>query len=67
MNTNITKSTFLLSLLLTSGLYAQSVELDTLSVTAQSEEEFLQDSVKKETTSLAKEAKGETLGDYLEN
>jgi iron complex outermembrane receptor protein len=61
------KQSFLLSLLLFSGLYAEGVELGTVSVTAESEEDFLSDTTTKKTRTLAKEAKGETLGDYLEN
>ncbi|MDD3591953.1 MAG: TonB-dependent receptor [Sulfurovum sp.] len=60
------KSSFLLSLLLSAGLYAQSIELDAVDITAEAEEDFLNDTIKKETSTLAKEAKGETLGDYLE-
>jgi iron complex outermembrane receptor protein len=60
------KSLISLSLALASMLHAQNIQLGTISVTAQSEEEFLEESTPKTTASLAKEAKGETLGDYLE-
>ena len=64
---NVKKSFIFLSLTLSSILYAQNVQLGTINVTAQSEEEFLEQSAPKTTASLAKEAKGETLGDYLES
>ncbi len=63
------KFSFLLSVTLATGLYAESIELESIDVVGESpsEETYLEDSVKKSTTSLAKEAKGETLGDYLSN
>lgn len=64
----IMKSSFVLSLIFSSGLYAQSIELGTIDVTEEAEaEDFLDDTTTKETRTLAKEAKGETLGDYLES
>ncbi|MFA7028248.1 MAG: TonB-dependent receptor [Sulfurovum sp.] len=67
MTTITIKSSFLLSLLLSAGLYAQNIELDAVDVTAEAQEDFLDDTTKKDTSTLAKEAKGETLGDYLED
>lgn len=68
MNSTLIQSSFLLSLLLATELYAENTDLGTIDVTAEVEvEEFLTDTTKKETSTLAKEAKGETLGDYLES
>ncbi len=61
------KSRFLLPLLFSTGLCAEGVELGTVDVTAEVEEYFLDNSTKKATSTLARDAKGETLGDYLEN
>ncbi|HEO98105.1 MAG TPA: hypothetical protein ENO02_02260, partial [Epsilonproteobacteria bacterium] len=67
MTTITIKSSFLLSLLISARLYAQGIELDTIDVTTEAQEDFLDDTAKKDTSTLAKEAKGETLGDYLED
>jgi len=61
------RHSFLLSLLLSGGLYAESIELGTVDVTAETQDDVLSDSTKKKTNTLAKEAKGETLGDYLKD
>ncbi len=61
------KFSFILFIVLSTGLCAQSIELEEINVIGDSEEEYLDDSIKKSTNSLAKEAKGETLGDYLSN
>ena len=64
----VIQSSFLFSLLLSTKLYAESTDLGTIDVTADVvEEAFLTDTTKKKTSTLAKEAKGETLGDYLES
>jgi len=62
----IKKSLFIFSLLALQT-FAQEIKLDTLNVSAISEKELLQDTTTKKSSTLAKEAKGETLGDYLEN
>lgn len=61
------KLSVLFSLLLSCGLYANSTELEAVEVTAEQEEDFLSDTTQKETQTLAKEARGETLGDYLDS
>lgn len=59
--------TTILILALYANLFAQNVELGVINVEAQSDTEVLQERITKESSSLAKEAKGETLGDFLQN
>lgn len=56
-----------LALLFSNAVYASEVQLGVISVEADREEEVLQDSIVKKSSILAKEAKGETLGDFLQN
>ena len=55
-----------ISLLLAYNALASEYHLDTIEVQGQSEGEILEESVVKKSKDLAKEASGETLGDYLE-
>ena len=55
------------TLVLYGDLSAQEVQLGDISVEAASDTELLEEKITKESSSLAKEAKGETLGDFLEN
>lgn len=61
------KRSLFIHLLLIQQIFSNEVMLGTIDVTADQQEEFLEDTTIKKTTTLAKEAKGETLGDYLEN
>ena len=61
------KSSFIVLLALSSMSMAQEIQLESISVEADSETEFLEEKISKKTSSLAKEVKGETLGDFLEN
>ncbi|MEA2072860.1 MAG: TonB-dependent receptor [Campylobacterota bacterium] len=55
-----------LSLFIASSAIAQEYHLDSIEVQSKYEEQMVEESVVKESKTLAKEAKGETLGDYLE-
>ena len=56
-----------LALLLCSDLFAQEVQLGVVNVEASGTAEMLEEKTVENSSSLAKEAKGETLGDFLEN
>ncbi|MBU1642320.1 TonB-dependent receptor [bacterium] len=56
-----------LALLLCSSLFAQEVQLGVVNVEASGTAEMLEEKTVENSSSLAKEAKGETLGDFLEN
>jgi iron complex outermembrane recepter protein len=62
------KSNFIvfLSLTLCANLLAQEVELGVIKVEATDDTEILEETITKKSSSLAKEAKGETLGDFLQ-
>jgi|GEM_PF-679905 len=66
-NTNKKISFFTTTLLLCGVVGANEYHLDAINVESRKESEILQESVTKESKELAKEAKGETLGDYLAN
>ncbi|MEA1983450.1 MAG: TonB-dependent receptor [Campylobacterota bacterium] len=55
-----------LSLLVASSTLAQEYHLDSIEVQSKYEDQMVEESIVKESKTLAKEAKGETLGDYLE-
>ena len=57
---------FSLSLLFTSSILANEYHLGSIEVQGKYEENIIEDSVIQDSKTLAKEAKGETLGDYLE-
>lgn len=59
-------SFFAAALLLETVVSANEYNLGTINVETQQESEIIEESVVKESKELAKEAKGETLGDYLE-
>lgn len=60
-------SFFAAALLLGTVASASEYHLGAISVEAQQESEIIEESIVKQSSELAKEAKGETLGDYLEN
>ena len=61
------KKSLLIFTLLNLYAFSSEITLGTVDVTADAQEEFLEDTTTKKSSTLAKEAKGETLGDYLEN
>ena len=60
------QSSFALSIVLSSSLYADTIHLESIGVEAAHAEEMLQERVLIDTKDLARQAKGETLGDYLD-
>ena len=63
-----TKSFFLsTSLLLTCNSFAGEYHLDAVAVEGKKEGAIVEEKITKKSSVLAKEARGETLGDYLEN
>jgi iron complex outermembrane receptor protein len=65
MNTNV--KILFCALLLGISLDAKEVSLGSISVSAQSEEQYLSDKSSQKTKDVAKRSKGETLGDYIED
>ena len=59
-------SFFTLAALFTSSLYAETIHLESIGIEAAHADEILQERVLRETKALAQEAKGETLGEYLQ-
>ena len=55
------------SLIVTTSVFAAEYHLDALEVKGKSEEAVAQEKIEKKSSDLAKEARGETLGDYLAN
>jgi iron complex outermembrane receptor protein len=66
MTTNKKVSFFVLALLLETVVSANEYHLDAINVEAQQESEIIKESFVQESKQLAKEARGETLGDYLQ-
>lgn len=63
-----TKSRFLsASLLLSCNLFAGEYHLDAVAIEGKTEGAIVEEKITKKSAELAKEARGETLGDYLEN
>lgn len=67
MTTSKKTSFFASALLLGTVVSANEYHLDAINVESQQENEILTESITKESKELAKKAKGETLGDYLDN
>jgi len=61
------KILFLSLLFFSTFLSANETSLGSISVTADSEEEYLSETVSKNTQETMKQTKGETLGDYIED
>ncbi len=61
------KSIIFIAALTATHLCAESVSLGNIDVDASALEEILEERTTKESADLAKEAKGETLGDFLQN
>jgi len=64
--TTKTSLSFFAFIALSSSVLAQEISLESISVTADAEEEILSDTKTKDVSEIAKHSKGETLGDFLE-